>query len=121
MMKNLPAMQETWVQSLNWGDVLEKEMAPFQYSCLENSMDRGAWWATVEGVAKSQTDWFPSSCTVHGLCGHKSSSIPFCDFSYHMYIRDCKMFISDLATLKLKPAYTTDYLRPTCSSHKHST
>ena len=28
---------------------------PFQYSCLENSMDRGAWWATVHGVAKNQT------------------------------------------------------------------
>ena len=27
----------------------------FQYSCLENSMDRGAWWATVHGVVKSQT------------------------------------------------------------------
>ena len=26
---------------------------PLQYSCLENSMDRGAWWATVHGVAKS--------------------------------------------------------------------
>ena len=26
-----------------------------QYSCLKNSMDRGAWWATVHGVAKSQT------------------------------------------------------------------
>ena len=28
---------------------------PFQYSCLDNSMDRGAWWATVHGVAKSWT------------------------------------------------------------------
>ena len=28
---------------------------PLQYSCLENSMDRGAWWVTVHGVAKSQT------------------------------------------------------------------
>ena len=28
---------------------------PLQYSCLENPMDRGAWWATVRGVAKSQT------------------------------------------------------------------
>ena len=28
---------------------------PFQYSCLENPMGRGAWWATVHGVAKSQT------------------------------------------------------------------
>ena len=25
---------------------------PLQYSCLENPMDRGAWWATVQGVAK---------------------------------------------------------------------
>ena len=31
------------------------ELNPLQYSCLENSMDRGAWWATVHGVAKSWT------------------------------------------------------------------
>ena len=28
---------------------------PFQYSCVEISMDRGAWWAIIHGVAKSQT------------------------------------------------------------------
>ena len=28
---------------------------PLQYSCLKNPMDRGAWWATVQGAAKSQT------------------------------------------------------------------
>ena len=28
---------------------------PLQYSCLENSMDRGAWWAAVHVVTKSQT------------------------------------------------------------------
>ena len=28
---------------------------PLQYSCLENPIDRGAWWATVHGVTKSQT------------------------------------------------------------------
>ena len=28
---------------------------PLQFSCLENPMDRGAWWATVHGVTKSQT------------------------------------------------------------------
>ena len=33
----------------------EKNSNPFQYSCLENSMDRGAWQATVYGVAKSRT------------------------------------------------------------------
>ena len=31
----------------------ERNGNPLQYSCLENSMDRGAWWATVLGVAKS--------------------------------------------------------------------
>ena len=33
----------------------EKHGNPLQYSCLENSMDRGAWWAKVHGVSKSQT------------------------------------------------------------------
>ena len=33
----------------------EGDGTPLQYSCLENSMDREAWWATVHGVAKSQT------------------------------------------------------------------
>ena len=33
----------------------EKHDSPLQYSCLENSMDRGAWWATVYGVMKSWT------------------------------------------------------------------
>ena len=28
---------------------------PLQYSCLENPMDRGAWWATIHGVAESET------------------------------------------------------------------
>ena len=56
MVKNLPAMQETRVQSLGREDPLEKGMAtPLQYSCLENPMDRGAWWAIVHGLAKSQT------------------------------------------------------------------
>ena len=54
MIKNLPAMRETWVQSLGQKDQ-EGNGYPLQYSCLENFMDRGAWWATVHGVAKSQT------------------------------------------------------------------
>ena len=29
--------------------------SPLQYSCLENPMDGAAWWATVQGVAKSRT------------------------------------------------------------------
>ena len=52
--KNLPTVRELWVQPLHQEDPLEKGN-PLQYSCLENSMNRGAWWATVHGVAKSQT------------------------------------------------------------------
>ena len=38
------------------GSILEEVNGnPLQYSCLENSMDRGTWWATAHGVAKSQT------------------------------------------------------------------
>jgi len=43
------------VQSLSWEDPLEEHGKPLQYSCLENSMDRGAWQATVHGVLKSWT------------------------------------------------------------------
>ena len=55
MVKYLPTMQETRVQSLGQGDLLEKEMAIHPFSCLENPMDREAWWTTVPGVTKSQT------------------------------------------------------------------
>ena len=55
VVKNLPAIQETQV----WGD---GNGYPLQYSCLGNPMDRGAWWATVHGVAKSQA-WLTDSTT----------------------------------------------------------
>ena len=48
-------MQETRVQSLGLEDLLNKEMATHSSSCLDNSMDRGAWWATVHRVAESDT------------------------------------------------------------------
>ena len=56
MVKSLPAMQEIQVQSLGQEDSPgEGNGYPLQYSCLENPMDRGAWWATVHGVTKGQT------------------------------------------------------------------
>ena len=56
MVKHLSAMQETQVQSLGQEDSPgEGKGNPLQYSCLENSLDGGAWWATVYGVSKSQT------------------------------------------------------------------
>ena len=54
--KNLPAMLE----DLDLIPGLERSFEkgngnPLHYSCLENSMGTGAWWAGVHGVAKSQT------------------------------------------------------------------
>ena len=56
MVKNLPAMKEIWVQSLGWEDPLEELMATLSsILAWRIPMDRGAWWAIVHGVAKSQT------------------------------------------------------------------
>ena len=56
MVKNPPAMRETWVRSLGWEDPLEEGMVIhsiiFAWRTL---MDRGVWRATVHGVKKSQT------------------------------------------------------------------
>ena len=59
-------MRSTVKNSLNAGDLRDAGLIPgsrrspgegngnpLQYSCLENPMDRGAWWATVQGAAKS--------------------------------------------------------------------
>ena len=55
--KNLPAMWETWVQSLGWEDPLEEEGMAIHSSILawRFSMDRGALWAIVHKVAQSRT------------------------------------------------------------------
>ena len=115
MVKRLPAMWETWVRSLGWEDLLEKEMTihsnilawripwiegpgrlqsqrvrhdwatslslgegngnPLQYSCLENSMDEGAWWAVVHGVTKSRT-WLRDFTSLHCLMWGEENVLP---------------------------------------------
>ena len=50
VVKNPPAVQDIWVQSLGQEDSLEKEMATHSY--LGNPMDRGAWQATVHGITR---------------------------------------------------------------------
>ena len=70
----------------------EGKSNPLQYSCLKNPMDRGVWWATVHGVAKSQTrlrdftftfiriytipDQFSSAQSCPTLCDPMNSSTP---------------------------------------------
>ena len=62
LVKNLPTMRETWVQSLGWEDALEKGKGyPLWYSGLENSMG-----CIVVGVAKSQI--LLSDCHFHFNC-----------------------------------------------------
>ena len=57
MVKNPPANArdtrdvDPWVRKISW----RRKCNPLQYSCQENSMDRGAWWALVQGVTESDT------------------------------------------------------------------
>ena len=43
MVKHLPAMRETWVQSLGWENPWRRKWQPTPVSLLENPMDGGAW------------------------------------------------------------------------------
>ena len=53
MLKNLPANAGDWGSIPAWGRCPgEGNGNPLQYSCLENFMNRGTWWATVHGVKK---------------------------------------------------------------------
>ena len=80
LVKNLPAMQETWIQSLGWEDPPgEGNCNPLQYSCLENPMDRGAWQATVHRVARVGHDFMIKPPPSHLLGAHLSGP----DFLLH--------------------------------------
>ena len=53
--RTLPVVWETWVLSLGWEDPLEEGMATHSsILAWRIPRNRGAWWATVSGVAKSQ-------------------------------------------------------------------
>ena len=68
---------------------------PFQYSCLENPMDRGAWWATVHGVAESRI----------GLRDFTFTSL---SFSLHLTINPEKAMAPDSSTLAWKIPWTEE-------------
>ena len=58
LVETLPAMWETQLVPGLGRSPGEGNVNPLQYSCLENFMDRGAWKATIHGVAESQTQHF---------------------------------------------------------------
>ena len=90
-------MQEMRFQSLGQEDPLQKEMAThFQYSCLGNPMDRGAWWATVHGVTESRTQLSDETtflllaalglcCCVRAFpsCGEQGAPLPCGSWASH--------------------------------------
>ena len=54
LVKHSPAMWETWVRSLGWEGTLEEGMATHSsILAWRKSMERGAWWATVDGISES--------------------------------------------------------------------
>ena len=56
VVKNLPAMRETWVRSLGWEDPLEEGTTTHSSTLAWRiPMEGGAWQAAVHGVAKSRT------------------------------------------------------------------
>ena len=68
MVKNPLAMQETWVQSLGWEDLLEESLA--NHSSIlawRTLMDRHAWWVTFHGVTElDTTEWLSTAQHIHG-------------------------------------------------------
>ena len=88
--KNLPAVQETRVRSLGQeDDPGEGNAYPLLHSCLENSVDRGVWQATVRGVTKSWT-WLSNyhydyyyTCKRNNLCESSSLMCLFSFFFWH--------------------------------------
>ena len=70
MVKNPPAMGETWVRSLGWEDPLQEGMATHSSVLTWGiSMDRGAWWAIVHQVAELDMTKQLSTARMKGSAG----------------------------------------------------
>ena len=88
MIRNSPAMQE--MQEMRDPDIPGSVIStgggngnPLQYSCLKNPIDRGAWQATVHGVAKSQTQ-LSTDIPVHKLSSVSSFTSLYLIFDFIM-------------------------------------
>ena len=82
MVKNLPASAGDASSTSEWGRSLaEGNGNPLQYSCLQNPKDRGAWWAIVHAVTKSQTQLMTKHACMHGFRKQGTGTLePLSDF-----------------------------------------
>ena len=68
MVKNPPAMQETWVQSLDWEDLLEESLATYSsVLAWRIPMDKGAWQATKSWTQQATKHFIGEVFTTHPL------------------------------------------------------
>ena len=72
---------------------------PLQYSCLQNSMDRGTWWAIVHGVSESDMTEHACMFICHGMCPQIKEKM----YIYNIYNKIVKHFLSTLNV------FTKDY------------
>ena len=71
---------DSWVRRI----LGERNGNPLQYSCLENPMDRGAWWATVHEVTSVRHDWATKQLHTEGSCQDTNSKFKT-EFSHRLY------------------------------------
>ena len=100
MVKNPPANAGYAVQSLGWEDLWEDGMATYSsILAWRIPMDRGAWWATVQGVTKSQTQLSMHACIFRYITG--TYFFPVCGLSLHFLNSILKAKIFNLIILLL--------------------
>ena len=88
MVKNLPIMRETRVRSLGQEDASgEGHGNPLQYSCLENPMDRGAWWATKSSKESDMTEGLTLSLSLTSVHRRFTACLP----GQSMSVENCKV------------------------------
>ena len=101
MVKKPPAKQETSIRSLGGEDPLEKGMATHSSTLAWRiPMDRGAWWATIHGVAKSRT-----------RLSHFCVCVCVCDSLRNSQLQNEKCFVLNLGSGTLDLETCKDFLR----------
>ena len=126
VVRNLPAVQETQetqVWSLGQEDPLDVGMATyFQYPCWENPMDRGAWWAMVLGVTKSQI-WLNGLSTDDGNLmkiwtniKYVPGTFPWSTVIRALYCAHCTMHTSSVMFPPVRLSSSSRWKTPFCRS-----